>query len=283
MPISLPALPAFKLAWPHSVKTNSLPPRRFFQQTVQQNHKLIQLEPGLIHIKGGLSLNEQKLVANLVLEKGARPKQGFWTEDKTGHKVLNSTDYRGRMFSAVTEYPKVLTDLVEKNLALASQVDSTLKPIRPTHAIVLYYQTLDNLPPNGYMGWHQDNGENDGEADYPVVSFAIGDSCDFLVNYYKPKTDSQHPRANPSNLSHRVLFESGDVLIFGGPCRLIWHAIYHMHPQTAPHDLPLQNARLNLTFRYTPKLIGDEARFATVPAKELAPDNQFYQLSKMRK
>lgn len=116
----------------------------------------------------------------------------------------------------------------------------------------------------------------------PVVSFNIGDSCDFLVNRERPKVNVTHPLSNPANLAHRILFESGDVVIFGGPSRLIWHTIYKIHQNTAPQFLPFQNARLNFTFRYTPKLLGDEARFATQEASKLPKDNQFYKTTQMK-
>lgn len=187
------------------------------------------------------------------------------------------------MFGAMSTYSKLLSDLCERNLKLAVDADKTLKMVKPTHAIILYYQALATAPAKGYISWHQDNGENDGKEDYPIVSFSLGNSCDFLVAHSKPKTSPTHPAANPQNLAHRILYESGDVLVNGGPCRLMWHSIFKMHPNTAPGFLPLNNARLNVTLRYTPDIVGDEARFATPQdSSKLPRDNQFYKVSKMK-
>ncbi len=47
--------------------------------------------------------------------------------------------------------------------------------------------------------------------------------------------------------------ESGDLLVFGGPARMIFHSVAKIHPNTAPPELiratGLRPGRLNLTFR----------------------------------
>jgi hypothetical protein len=76
----------------------------------------------------------------------------------------------------------------------------------------------------------------------PVVSFSIGDKADFL---YGDQRDVDK--------AEKVELESGDVLIFGGKSRHIFHGVTAIHPDTAPKSLleetNLRPGRLNLTFR----------------------------------
>lgn len=237
------------------------------------------LAPGLIHIKGALSREEQIEVAFKTMEIGCST-NGFWKE-VNGQNILNSTPHRGRMYLKLDAFPEIVSELFTRTLYQAIEQDPTLKFAKATHEIVLYYKTLLEPPKEGYIPWHQDNGENDGEADFPVVSFSLGDACDFLINEQKPRIDHGHPISNPKNLAHRVYFESGDALIFGGASRFIWHSIFKIYPNTAPEFLPFKGARINFTFRNTPGIIGHEDLYATVGADTLGKDNRFFKLSKM--
>jgi 2OG-Fe(II) oxygenase superfamily len=227
-------------------------------------HKMIPLQPGLLLIKNGLSLSEQITLTEIAMKLGEDPDKGFWKIDQLGQKVLNqapSSPHRGRIFDALERFPSVCNELCQSNLVRASEIDSSIHPIRATHLILLYYKTLAESPIGGYIPWHQDKDPNDGDQDKPVVSFTIGDSCEFLVCNDKPQISQTHTLSNPKNLAHRVLLESGDVLIFGGSSRKIHHSIFKMHRNTAPNSLPLQGARLNFTFRYAPKISGKEEKF----------------------
>ncbi|XP_011095103.1 uncharacterized protein LOC105174637 isoform X1 [Sesamum indicum] len=77
---------------------------------------------------------------------------------------------------------------------------------------------------------------------FPVVSVSIGDSAEFL---YGDQRDV--------GKAESVLLKSGDVLIFGGESRRIFHGVKTIIPDTAPHALldatKLRPGRLNLTFR----------------------------------
>lgn len=76
----------------------------------------------------------------------------------------------------------------------------------------------------------------------PVVSLSIGESAEFLYNDHRDMESAK-----------KITLESGDVLIFGGKSRHIFHGVTAIIPRTAPmalldetHMLP---GRLNLTFR----------------------------------
>jgi alkylated DNA repair dioxygenase AlkB len=76
----------------------------------------------------------------------------------------------------------------------------------------------------------------------PVVSFSLGDTAEFLYGDVRDEGKVS-----------RVDLESGDVLIFGGKSRLIFHGVSNMKPKTAPKwlmdETNLRPGRLNLTFR----------------------------------
>lgn len=266
--------------------------KKFYRRTISYSPKLLQsnydnsksldrykasqLQPGLILIKNGLSASMQVKLAEIARELGSDPDKGFWKINDQGQKVLNQAPlapHRGRIFDAIANFPKIISEQCQKNLIRAAQIDKTIKPIEPTHLILLYYKTLAEPPKGGYIPWHQDRDPNDGDDDKPVVSFTLGDSCDFLVCNELPKISQTHQLSNPSNLAHRVLFESGDVLIFGGPSRKIYHSIYKIYNKSAPDFLP-EGIRLNFTSRYAHKIIGKEEDFSSKNFKSSYHSNQ---------
>lgn len=76
----------------------------------------------------------------------------------------------------------------------------------------------------------------------PVVSFSLGDTTEFL--YGDVRDEEKVSKVN---------LESGDVLIFGGKSRGIFHGVSNIKPKTAPtwltDETSLRPGRLNLTFR----------------------------------
>jgi alkylated DNA repair dioxygenase AlkB len=76
----------------------------------------------------------------------------------------------------------------------------------------------------------------------PVVSFSLGETAEFLYGDTRDKEKVS-----------KVDLESGDVLIFGGRSRLMFHGVSSMKPRTAPKwltdETSLRPGRLNLTFR----------------------------------
>lgn len=88
----------------------------------------------------------------------------------------------------------------------------------------------------------RDESEESLRKGLPVVSFSIGDSAEFLYGDQRDIVKAE-----------KVLLESGDVLIFGGKSRHIFHGIPSILQDTAPKALleesRLRTGRLNLTFR----------------------------------
>ncbi|KAG8380195.1 hypothetical protein BUALT_Bualt07G0168200 [Buddleja alternifolia] len=96
----------------------------------------------------------------------------------------------------------------------------------------------------GKFGLHQDKDESPESLrkGLPVVSFSIGDSAEFLYGDHRDIEKAD-----------KVVLESGDVLIFGGKARNIFHGVDSIVPDTAPKALLeetyVKPGRLNLTFR----------------------------------
>ncbi|CAH9076947.1 unnamed protein product [Cuscuta europaea] len=117
-------------------------------------------------------------------------------------------------------------------------IDADLPLMSPNICIVNFYTA------SGRLGLHQDKDESWKSIDkgLPVVSFSIGDTAKFV---YGSENDIEKAK--------EILLESGDVLIFGGQSRLIFHGVSSIKPETAPKYLldetALKPGRLNLTFR----------------------------------
>jgi DNA oxidative demethylase len=84
------------------------------------------------------------------------------------------------------------------------------------------------------MGAHQDRDEQ--ALDAPIVSISLGDSCRFR---FGGPTRGGRTRS--------LTLDSGDVLVFGGPARLMFHGVDRILPGTS--TLLPQGGRINLTLR----------------------------------
>ena len=102
----------------------------------------------------------------------------------------------------------------------------------PDAAIVNLY------PPDARLGLHQDVEE---PSAAPVVTLSLGDTCTFRLAAVDRRTG---PFTD-------VELRSGDLLVFGGVNRLVYHGIPKVFPDTAPDGLGLPSGRLSLTVRET--------------------------------
>lgn len=98
---------------------------------------------------------------------------------------------------------------------------------------------LINFYPHGaHMGMHQDKDER---SSAPVVSLSIGETCIFRFGNTqtrtKPYTDLE--------------LASGDLFVFGGPSRFVYHGVPRTFPGTADPVNGLDSGRINITLRMT--------------------------------
>lgn len=107
----------------------------------------------------------------------------------------------------------------------------------PDMALVNYYS------PHASMGMHQDKEER---SSAPIVSLSIGDTAIFRAGNTETKN---HPFTD-------LRLASGDLIVFGGPSRFMFHGVPKILSGTAPTDIGLQESglkegRFNLTLRDT--------------------------------
>ena len=102
----------------------------------------------------------------------------------------------------------------------------------------------------GALGLHQDKDESAPSlaAGTPVVSVSLGAACDFV---FGPPTAEVGGPPPPLSQCQFVRLYSGDLLVFGGASRLMFHGVKGVLAGSAPKylRLPDRGLRLNLTFR----------------------------------
>ena len=141
---------------------------------------------------------------------------GWVTDKEHGYRYQPTHPGTGRPWPAI---PDVL-------LTLWETVSGFAKP--PEACLVNFYE------PDAKMGLHQDRDESEFGA--PVVSVSLGDQCLFRVGGLS--------RSDPTR-SFRL--SSGDVFVFGGESRLIFHGVDRIYPGTS--TLLKNDGRINLTLR----------------------------------
>ena len=92
--------------------------------------------------------------------------------------------------------------------------------------------------PGARLGLHQDAEE---PSPAPVVTISIGDTCVFRMAGVDRRTS---PFLD-------IRLESGDLLVFGGPSRRIYHGVPKVYDNTGPRIAGLPPGRLSLTIRET--------------------------------
>lgn len=209
----------------------------------------LELQPGLVILRGLVIASAQQLIANEVFGMGggmssqgqAGPLRsgGFYRASPGGWRELNvEHERRGSFVRLLADCHPVLTDLCQQCFVVASQLSSALPPLDAKACAFNFYE--DDSPG---LRWHRDIDETvdmlRGGQGRPVVSVSLGDDCDF-----------EYRVADGHGQSQLLRLHSGDVLIFGGPSRGILHAVTKIHPRTRPRSLEMPPGRLNLTYRH---------------------------------
>ncbi|MEM8552119.1 MAG: alpha-ketoglutarate-dependent dioxygenase AlkB [Pseudomonadota bacterium] len=144
-----------------------------------------------------------------------------WVADKDGYRYQALHPDRG------TPWPAIPADL----LALWRDVGA---PANPDACLVNHYQQ------GARMGLHQDRDE--GTFDAPVVSVSLGDTAVFRIGGTSRKSPTRS-----------IKLQSGDVIVFGGPARLIYHGIDRI--MAGSSTVWPGGGRINLTLRRATPII----------------------------
>jgi alkylated DNA repair protein (DNA oxidative demethylase) len=203
--------------------------------------------PGAVHIAGWLDLAAQRELADRFRE-WARPPAGLrHPRVPTGHLMTVQSVCLGWHWqpyaysrtaddtdgAPVKPLPADLADLARAAVADAYGAASpAARRYAPDAAIVNLYA------PGARLGLHQD-GEEPSPA--PVVTISLGDTCRFrfagVDRRTGPFTDLD--------------LASGDLLVFGGSSRRIFHGVPKVYDATGPDGLGLPPGRLSITVRET--------------------------------
>jgi DNA oxidative demethylase len=142
-----------------------------------------------------------------------------WITDRTGYRYTTHDPLTGKPWPAM---PAPLLQLAQNAAHAAGFPDFT-----PNACLINRYTT------GARLSLHQDKNEQD--YSHPIVSVSLGLPATFLLGTLR-RTDTLR----------RIRIEHGDVLVWGGPARLIYHGVAPIptgeHPLTGPF-------RINLTFR----------------------------------
>ncbi|VFQ84352.1 unnamed protein product [Cuscuta campestris] len=210
------------------------------------------LGSGMVLIKNYLSLKDQVDIVNVCQKWGMGPGGFYQPSFQNGAKLQFQMMCFGRNWDPITKYnkryrsdgseppplPKELISLTKTIVQDAQAHLVELPSMHPDICIVNFYQL------SGRLGLHQDRDESYDSLrrGLPVVSISIGDSAEFLYGHSRDKTKCE-----------KVVLDSGDVFIFGGKSRLVYHGVKQIIPNSCPLPLLQETAlipgRLNLTLR----------------------------------
>ena len=199
--------------------------------------------PGVVHVPDWLSRDEQRALVEQFMQ-WARPPAGLrhprmptgalmtvqsvclgWHWQPYGYS-LTADDTDGAPVKPLPD------ELVRLARAAVAAYDAGAPRFEPDAAIVNLYA------PGAHLGLHQD-GEEPSAA--PVVTISIGDTGVFRF----AGTDR---RTGPFT---DVELRSGDLLVFGGPNRRIFHGVPKVRGGTGPTDIGMPPGRLSITIRQT--------------------------------
>jgi len=145
---------------------------------------------------------------------------GFgWVSDRTGYRYDANDPDSGKPWP---EMPPVFRELAGQAAAQAG-----FTGFRPEACLVNRYE------PGARLSLHQDRDENNYDA--PIVSVSLGLPATFLWGGLKR-----------SDKTVRYRLAHGDVVVWGGPSRLVFHGVAPL--ADGEHAL-LGRRRINLTFR----------------------------------
>jgi alkylated DNA repair protein (DNA oxidative demethylase) len=199
--------------------------------------------PGAVHVPGWLDAEAQRHVVASFREWARSPAGLRHPRMPTGHlmsvqSVCLGWHWQPYAYSRTADdtdgapvkpLPAEVAALGRAAVAAAYGSDSGYEP----DAVI-----ANLYPPGASLGLHCDAEE---PADAPVVTLSLGDTCVFrfagVDRRTAPFTD--------------LWLRSGDLLVFGGPTRRIYHGVPKVLPGTAPAGLGLPPGRLSITIRQT--------------------------------
>jgi alkylated DNA repair protein (DNA oxidative demethylase) len=208
--------------------------------------------PAVAHVPGWLSPDEQRELAARSRE-WARPPAGLrHPRVPTGHLMSVASVCLGWHWqpyrysrtaddtdgAPVKPLPAELVELARRAVAAVAPLDDGHPGAGADRPPAFDAAIVNHYGPGARLGLHQDGEE---PSDAPVVTLSLGDTATFRLagvdRRTAPFTD--------------VELRSGDLLVFGGRNRRIYHGVPRVLDGTAPAWLDLAPGRLSITLRET--------------------------------
>ena len=142
-----------------------------------------------------------------------------WITDRKGYRYEPTDPLTGRAWPLISRS--------FRDLAADAANAAGFPGFEPDACLINRYE------PGTRLSLHRDENERDLTA--PIVSVSLGLPAVFL---FGGKSRSDRPR--------RIALESGDVVVWGGPDRLVYHGVA---PLAEGNDPLTGQCRINLTFR----------------------------------
>jgi alkylated DNA repair protein (DNA oxidative demethylase) len=142
-----------------------------------------------------------------------------WVTDRSGYRYASHDPLSSKPWPSI---PSVFAELAGAAAAAAG-----FSNFQPDACLINRYE------PGAKLSLHQDKDEADFGS--PIVSVSLGLPATFLWGGLK--------RSDPVR---RILLQSGDIAVWGGPSRLVYHGVA---PLADGEHLLTGRCRFNLTFR----------------------------------
>ena len=202
--------------------------------------------PGAVHIPDWLDLDAQRDLVERFREWAIPPAGLRHPRVPTGHLMTVQSVCLGWHWypyaysrtaddtdgAPVKPLPAEIIALARRAVKDAYDDEAAAAAYAPDASIVNLYT------PDAHLGIHEDGEE---PSDAPVVTVSLGDACVFRFAGVDRRTG---PFTD-------IEMRSGDLVVFGGPTRRIFHGVPKVLPDTAPDGLGLPPGRLSLTVRET--------------------------------
>jgi len=163
---------------------------------------------------------------NMITPGGFRMSVGMTNCGRAGW-VTDRKGYRYELVDPITGNPWPPIPDAFRHLAVNAAVVAGYPSFEPDACLINLYE------PGTRLSLHRDENERDLTA--PIVSVSLGLPAIFL---FGGNSRSDRPR--------RIPLEGGDVVVWGGPDRLVYHGVA---PLADGNDPLTGNRRINLTFR----------------------------------
>jgi DNA oxidative demethylase len=142
-----------------------------------------------------------------------------WTTDRRGYRYATVDPETNRPWPPM---PQTFSELATRAAA-----EVGYKNFHPDSCLINYYE------PKSKMSLHQDKNEQD--YSQPIVSVSLGLPATFLFGGME--------RSSPTR---KMRMEHGDIFVWGGNSRMVYHGIAPLKPGNHPET---GSWRINLTFR----------------------------------